>query len=332
MAGQGQVEGTGWQEAYFGGSEQAEAAAIERWAREIQQIQFRLRAKSHASTLRRGFHAKLQAGVDNASFVVADHLPEHLRVGIFQPGARYPAVVRLSNASGSVQSDHKGDLRGLATRIEVGSDSFVDLLATNGPVSFARDAEQFMQFALATTGSRLMLVPRLLGSVGLTETIRMLRTGLRDTRRPVLSLATEQYWSRGAYRYGDYAVRFTFVPMADAALPVTKGDPDYLRHEIVERVRNEDVGWNLMVQLYRDEASTPIENAAKAWNTAHVIVGRLTIPRQDLAAAAHAAVAERIDAMELNPWNTTPEHRPLGNINRARLRVYQASQDVRRPR
>jgi len=122
-----------------------------------------------------------------------------------------------------------------------------------------------------------------------------------------------------------------FVPMADAAPPASKDDPAYLRTEIVAPLRDEPVSWNLMLQPFRDEASTPIEDAARRWNTEHTIVARLTLPSQDLTSPANTEVEESIDRMELNPSNTTPEHRPLGNINRARLKVYEASQDLRRP-
>jgi hypothetical protein len=187
-----------------------------------------------------------------------------------------------------------------------------------------------MAFAKATTGSRLLLIPSLLGSIGLSETVRMLRTVLKDTRRTVLSMATEQFWSGGAYRFGDFAVRFTFVPMTDSAPEPAKDDPDYLRHEFVARLRTEPVSWNFMVQPFRDEETTPIENAAARWDTEQVHIARLTIPQQDLTQPEHAAVEKAIDAMEFNPWNTTEELRPLGSINRARRRVMQASQDTRR--
>ena len=332
MSAQSHSAATNWREKYLGGDEHAEGELIDTWSREIQEIQYKIRAQDHAASLRRGFHAKQHAGVDNAEFVVLDHVPDHLQVGPFQPGARYPAIVRLSNASGATQADQKGDLRGLAARVHVGPDTDVDLLATNGAVSFARDPGQFMAFAKATTGSRLMMLPSLLGSVGLSETVRMLRIAVGDTRRTVMSLATEQYWSRGAYRFGDFAIRFTLVPMADSAPEPAKDDPDYLRHEIVARLRVEPVSWNFMVQLFRDEETTPIEDAATRWGTELVNIARLTIPQQDLTQSGQAAVGDAVDSMEFNPWNTTEELRPLGSINRARLRVYEASQDTRRPR
>jgi len=323
---------TEWRETYLEGSEQAENELIDTWSSEIREIQYQIRARSHFPSLRRGFHAKQQAGVDNAEFSVLDDVPEQLRVGPFQPGARYPTTVRLSNASGYTQADQKGDLRGLAARIHIHGDTYVDYLATNGPVSFARDPGQFMAFAKATAGSRLTMLPTLLRSVGLQESIRMLRTAVTDSRRTVLSLATEQFWSRGAYRHGDYAMRYTFVPMTDSAPEASKDDPDYLRHEFADRLRGQPVSWNFMVQLFEDEETTPIEDAASRWNTEHITIARLTIPQQDLTDPEHTAAEDAIDLMEFNPWNTIDELRPLGSINRARLRVYEASQDLRRPR
>jgi catalase len=323
---------TDWRESFWGGSEQAEKRQFAVWAQEIQDIQHHLRTKNNAPVLRRGFHAKQHVGVDNAALTIPDQIPSHLRVGPFQPGARYPAIVRLSNASGTVEADNKGDLRGLAARVRVSTDTNIDLLATNAPVSFARDAEQFMIFAKATTGPRLKMIPTLLSEVGLPEAIRMLRTAISGTRRPVLSLATEQYWSRGAYRFGDYAARFTLVPMAASAPEPQREDPNYLRHEITTRLRSGAVGWKLMVQLFEREETTPIENAATNWNTQYSTIGHIMIPAQDLSTPESGAMEEAVDLMEFNPWNTVDELRPLGNINRARLSVYQASQDIRRRR
>ena len=51
----------------------------------------------------------------------------------------------------------------------------------------------------------------------------------------------------------------------------------------------------------------------------------LTIPRGDISTVDALAQARIIDTMAFNPWNTTDEFRPLGNLNRARKAVYDAS-------
>ena len=54
-------------------------------------------------------------------------------------------------------------------------------------------------------------------------------------------------------------------------------------------------------------------------------VAVLTLARGDLSTADALAQAQIIDGMAFNPWNTTDEFRPLGNLNRARKAVYDAS-------
>jgi hypothetical protein len=42
------------------------------------------------------------------------------------------------------------------------------------------------------------------------------------------------------------------------------------------------------------------------------------------------SLQEEIERMEFSPWNTTEDFRPLGSLNRAKKRVYHASQTMRR--
>jgi catalase len=100
----------------------------------------------------RAFHAKSTLAVEDAELRFLD-LPTELRAGFAQPGAAYPATVRFSNASGIPQADTEPDLRGVAVRVQVADDEFHDLLMTNFPVSHARDARQFVEFAKASSAS-----------------------------------------------------------------------------------------------------------------------------------------------------------------------------------
>ena len=105
-------------------------------------------------------------------------------------------------------------MRGAAVRIKVSDTEWHDLLMTNFPVSHARNARQFVAFAQAMAGSKLLLLPRLLLSVGLSEMIRMFRNVIQASRRPVSSLALETYWSRGAILWGNDPVRYLLRPSA----------------------------------------------------------------------------------------------------------------------
>ena len=87
----------------------------------------------------------------------------------------------------SAQADTEPDLRGVALRVQVSPEESHDLLMTNYPVSHARDAHQFVEFAKATAGGS---VSRLLGiaragqaASASTRPMRMLKNVMTGRRR-----------------------------------------------------------------------------------------------------------------------------------------------------
>ncbi|MEU9467368.1 peroxidase family protein [Streptomyces avermitilis] len=323
-------------ERYEGGSPEAERQVFERLAREIMAVQVRNR-QTGGGGISRTFHAKAPLAVENARLRFHDDLPEALRVGFAQPGADYPATVRLSNASGVPQGDGSPDLRGAAVRVRVSEDESHDLLATSHPVSHARDAREFVAFAKAMAGAHsplqkaFGLFVKLPLAVGLGTANRMRRTVQAAARHTVGSLASETYWSRGAILWGEAGpVRYLLrpAPGSPPALPFDPNDPDFLHRELAQRLARTDIAFDLCVQRFVDERRTPVEDASVEWLEAIAPaqpIARLTIPGQDLDDAKARTVARRIEDLAFNPWHTTDDFRPLGNINRARKAVYGAS-------
>ncbi|QCX75497.1 Catalase-related peroxidase [Streptomyces sp. YIM 121038] len=324
-------------ERYLGGSPEAERRVFERLARELMRVQAVNKRAAGAGSLARTQHAKAALGVENARLRFHDDLPDALRGGFARPGAEYPATVRLSNASGIRQADGAADLRGIAVRVDVSADESHDLLATNWPVSHAKDAREFVAFARAMAGARsrlraaLGLFVKLPLAVGPATATRMRRTVRAATRHAVTSLAGETYWSRGAILWGDAGpVRYLLRPAGGAA-PGPRSDrrdPNHLRRDLEHRLAGADVSFDLCVQRYVDETRTPIEDGATDWREAvapALPVARLTIPSQDLDTAAARAAAGRVEELAFNPWYTTDDFRPLGNLNRARKAAYEAS-------
>ncbi|GGZ02318.1 peroxidase family protein [Streptomyces poonensis] len=322
-------------ERYEGGSPEAERLVFERLARDMMRIQLRNRRAGNGG-LARALHAKAPVGVENARLRFHDDLPAALRAGFAQPGAEYPAVVRLSNASGVRQRDGAPDLRGIAVRVRVSQNESHDLLASSHPVSHARDAREFVAFAKATAGARgplrkaFGLFVKLPLAVGLGTAKRMRENVTAATRRVVGSLATETYWSRGALLWGDAGpVRYLLRPAPGTPpAPVPdRGDPDFLHREFAQRLAGADVAFELCVQRYVDELRTPVEDASVEWRDAvapALPVARLTLPAHDLDSAEARAAARRVEELSFNPWYTTEEFRPLGNLNRARQAAYRA--------
>ncbi len=224
-------------------------------------------------------------------------------------------------------------MRGIALRVKVSADEQHDLLATNYHVSHARNARQFVRLAVATAGgtlSRLIGIAGLMFSEGPSETIRMLRN-VSAGRRQIKSVALETYWSRGALRWGPkLAVRFLLRPASPIPLagPDLSKDPEGLSKEAAARLAAGAIQFELCVQRFVDAEVTPIEDTSVAWTPEAAPVEKvatLTIPQADVNTPEARDAFRIINALAFNPWNTTDEFRPLGNLNRARKDVYDAS-------
>jgi hypothetical protein len=66
----------------------------------------------------------------------------------------------------------------------------------------------------------------------------------------------------------------------------------------------------------------PIEDASVRWPeklSPFIPAATVHIPKQRFDTQAHIDFAK---VLSLNPWHCLPEHRPLGNQNRARRRMY----------
>ena len=330
--------GTGWKEVFFGGSAEAEARSFAAFADQIKRVQTQIKEREHAPVIRRAFHAKIHVGITHhvgitdAQFRVLPDIPEDLRIGLFQPDATYQTTVRFSNASGAIQPDTTKDLRGVAIRVVTDQGSIQDFLMTDAPASHARDARQFVIAAEAMASKwQIVSLFKLLRGLGLAETRRMLGVLLRDSRK-IPSLATNQFWSRAPFKFGPYAVKFTLQPTESASGSSAATDEDYLKGDLIERLQKEPVAFDFRVQKYVNEEKTPIEDGSVEWkesDTPFETIAQLLIPQQNLLTAAASETDALVDELEFNPWNTMEEFRPLGNLNRARRIVYQASADHR---
>ncbi|GAA2647177.1 peroxidase family protein [Paractinoplanes durhamensis] len=316
------IKAAAWREAYLGGSPEAERQLFARMAVKIMQTQAKNR-KAAGGPVVPGFQAKVTFAVDDAELRFLD-LPPELRVGFAQPGAVYRTAVRFSNAEGRILSDHEPDLRGAGLRVHVSAAEQHDLLMTSAPVAHARDARQFTEFALATAGGglgRYLGLGRLLFVLGPAETVRMVRN-VQAGRTRAASVATVTYWSRTPITWGaEIAVQYFLRPLATEAASPPAGDPDFLGHEMQRRLAQGDVRFELCVQRFRDERETPIEDAAVDWRSAAAPPEPIAVLTIRSGTPDSPAARE----LRLNPWNTTDDFRPLGNLNRVRKAAYDAS-------
>lgn len=321
-----------WREIYSGGSQVAEERQFDQLIDRMLHIQRNHQKKSGRPKADRTLHAKQILGVNNAVLQVRSDLPPELACGHMQAGQSWPAMVRFSNASGAHGSDRQADMRGVAISLSLPGGQRHDVLMTSFPVSHVRNAQQFVRFAEIAAGPRAWLLPRLLLAFGPAETWRMVGN-LRKAVRPSASLALERYWTRGALLWdqaGPVRLRLSPLEPGAAAEPAPDG-PDALREELARRLSAEDVRFELAAQRFVDERRTPVEDGVSGWDerdAPFVPIATLHVPRQELDSAEAQAMQASVQATAFNPWNAPDAFRPLGNINRIRRRVYDASARV----
>ena len=95
------------------------------------------------------------------------------------------------------------------------------------------------------------------------------------------------------------------------------------------RLRQQALHWDMQLQPYVSEKLTPIEDASINWTSPYTTVARLTLPQQDTASTQGRELCEKAEASVFDPWQALAEHRPLGDVQRARKVVYFVSQKGR---
>jgi hypothetical protein len=279
----------------------------------------------------RALHRK-QVFAARGTFEVYDGLPEHARHGVFATPGPHRALVRLSNGGPDLQANAQPDIRGFALKIlDVAGESALggttdhqDFLMINQDHSPAPNSREFIDFIEATIPGRLPGVLHFFKAYGPLGGLSRLRDLFTMVGKKFPGFAAERFDSVVPLCCGPYAVRVRLKP-AGSPPPAarSKDSADDMR----ERLAIGSLHWDLELQFFVDETTTPIEDASKPWpvdETPIVTVGRLTLPQQGSDAAAAEAEAGRFD-----PWSGLAAHRPLGETMRARKAAYYASQQGR---
>ncbi len=312
-----------------------EAARFEDYAQRLATLQ-ELRSRRHGPG--RALHRK-QLLAMRAEFEVLGELPEYAVHGLFAKPGKYPAVIRLSNGSLDVQPDSKGDIRGYALRVEglsgpgaLGTDD-VDaqcfLLINHEAFSSAKSAE-FVGLVEAAARGGAALLKHLVRTHGLVGAIGKLRKTAAAFGKPFGGFATETFFSAAPIACGPFAGRVRLLPARDQQ-PAPDAKADW-GGDIKRRLAQGPFVHDFQIQFFVDEETTPIEDASVVWpesEAPYVTVARLTIPAQQFEGAGAQELQGRAEALVFDPWLALAEHRPLGDVMRARKHVYYASQKAR---
>lgn len=289
-------------------------------------------------------------GAIPAKFIVGADIPEELRVGLFAQPATFEAKIRFSNGTERKDDPSGGDAHGMALklfdvpgdRVEGASDTenSVDFVLVDNETFFEGDLNEYSAFndlvsevlnfkrngdealAAIVNGIYLKFLKKYF-----SHDIYAVAQKFGD-QRPTSPLRSI-YWSTTPFLHGDIAVKHRLVP-DPAPTPGELRDGVVGENGLTDRVfgglENDRHAFDFYVQIQQDVVDHPIEDPNVSWSdkgAPWVKLARVEIPPVgDVAESERAAVLAAGDRMAFNPWNTLPEHRPLGAINRVRNKVY----------
>jgi hypothetical protein len=307
----------------------------------------------------RGVHPK-DHGCVTAQFEVLPNLPPGYAVGVFQPGVKYDAFIRFSNAAVRVGPDSVRDptckpvhgSRGMAIKLlGIGGEPLLplhgaltqDFLMVNQPAfAFANveDYELLSQVLVDDDDQAKNFFVKRLTTGTAEQKQRALRTKQIVERisasavngdggafsPPPASAVDNPYFSAAPFLFGeDRVMKFRASPVARSLDPPNVDDPNYLRTALIKRLKTETVVFDFAVQVRGPDQldlATDIENASTEWSDDYVSIARITIPPQEFDSPEQRVKCERLF---FTPWHGITDHRPLGGINRLRKAVYLAS-------
>lgn len=274
-------------------------------------------------------------GLVKARFEVLPDLSEELRVGVFQPGKSYPTYVRFGGPGPLATPDieNNGILSLGVKLMGVGGEKLID------------DEQHTQDFICL--GAPTFTTPNVIENLKLQQHIgrdtpifyflnpfdsHFLDAVMQGLYAKSYSSPLEvKYWSCVPYLFGDgRAVRYAVAPASrhKTRIPWRPSD-DYLREAMVKTLAQREVTFDFTVQFQTDPHRMPVEDASVIWPerlSPPVKVAVLRIPAQKLDSEAQLAFARNLS---FNPWHGIGEHRPLGNQNRARKRIYLETSKVR---
>ncbi len=309
----------------------------------IDQMADQMRSRFKPGGYERGGNTKTH-GVLHATVTIRDDLPEHCRKGIFANPGIYPAYVRYAGPGPDVPSDIEdvGFMSMSVKLMGVPGKKMMDLLNLTDAEKFSH--EKFTQDFITTSGGPTFVTPNTRENAKL-QYWSLLHMPLFYFLNPkdfhlvdaaMQSLWNEtqynplgqRYWSCTPYLLGEgQAVMYSFVPKTQVetkipGLPFGKVPFNYLRENMIKTLNDHDVEFDLMIQIQTDPHLMPIEDSSVRWPeklSPFIPVATVHIPKQQFESQALIEFTKRL---KMNPWHCLPEHRPLGNLNRARLRLY----------
>ena len=294
---------------------------------------------SQTSYAARGAHAKGHACV-KAYFDVLETIAPGLQYGVFKtPGRHYKSWIRFSNARSWIKGNHDAqkDAHGMAIKLfNIYGDNLTtsedspeaqDFLMHDSPAFFTENLEDYNRF-LESKDKILYFVS---GYNPFAWNLREMMHALTTLKPPPISPLWGAYFSNTAYKLGPHNIKFSTksCSIPPEIIDQDTNDPHFLSNTMAKELQNNDACFEFRVQLQNPDKYMPIEDPSILWkeiDSPFITIAKITIPTQEFNSEDQQQYCENLS---FSPWNALPEHRPIGQLNRIRKEVYEASSKYR---
>lgn len=277
-------------------------------------------------------------GVLKGTFIVDDDLNKDLETEVFQSGKKYNCFIRFSSGGNKVKSDKSKDIRGMAIKlIGVSGDKLIDdekmtqdfVMLTIptmpiGTLPLFRDSIYYM----VKKKNPIALMYSLYKSDKL-NIIKDLIEGRSNQTSPL----DVSYFSTTPYAYKNKIVKFCVKPNSKYKSELPKRlTYNYLSENMQKHLIDNEASFEFYIQIQTNSKSMPINDSSIEWDEEEsplIKIGKIIIPRQWFITDTRSEMGEKLS---FSPGHCSVEHRPLGDINLARVKIYRELSEFRHKR
>jgi len=283
----------------------------------------------------RATHLKC-TGLLKSKFIVRKDIPEEFKIGVFKQPIEYDAWIRFANAASFIRSDNKNDIRSLSIKLlnvegerylnEKTSQDFLLQSDPTMPIGTLKDFRDAIYYIIKYNRAVAAFVFLFTGR------LKQL-LGLAASEKKHNSPLYLNYWSQTPYQLGKFKVKYKICPTSENKIKLPKKlTYSSLTDNMVTHINNHPATFDFYIQLFKDEDSTPIEDAAVEWNESIsplIKLGEIHIPIQKFNTEERSKL-QRLMTFDLA--NVLKDHEPIGGLNRARTQIYYKMAEYRSSR
>lgn len=277
-------------------------------------------------------------GLLKGTFVIDNNLNKELETEVFRCGESYNCFIRFSSSGNKVKSDRYKDIRGMAiklidvkgcklTEYEKNTQDFVMVTIPTMPIGtlpLFRDLIYYMVKKKNPIG--------LIWSLSKSKKLGIIKE-LIASRENQTSPLDVSYFSTTPYAYKDKIVKFCVMPNSKykSKLP-KKLTYNYLAENMQKHLIDNDAIFDFYIQFQTDPKTMPINDSSIRWDEKKsplIKIGKIIIPRQWFITDQRTEMEENLS---FSPGHCSIDHRPIGDINLARVKIYNELSEFRHER